>query len=230
MERQDLTKDRINFRYNNFMSKFRVLFFISLLFVNISFASAEPYADKELLKKIEKEYKIFAKKRFFFQQKTLDSLKDSSDFEKLDAVNKFYNDVRYSSDKKTYGVNDYWATPYEFLGRDKGDCEDYVIAKYFALIYLGMDMKKLFFFYVKSTKFKEAHMVLAYYETPSAMPLILDNNNFKVIAADKRKDLQPIYRLQAGQIEKISTGKKVKSEKVGRKWDQLMENIKRKKI
>jgi len=218
------------FSYNHFMSKFKILFFISLLFVSISSASAQPYADKELLKRIEKKYKIFAKKRFFFQQKTLDKLKDASDFEKLDGVNKFYNDVRYSSDKKTYGMSDYWATPYEFLGRDRGDCEDYVIAKYFALKYLGMDMKKLFFFYVKSTKFTAAHMVLAYYETPSAMPLILDNNNFKVLPANKRKDLKPIYRLQAGQIEKISTGKKVKSEKVGRKWDQLIKNIQRKKI
>jgi predicted transglutaminase-like cysteine proteinase len=219
-----------NFSYNHSMSKFKLLFFISLLFVNISYALAEPYVDKELLERIGEEYKVFAKKRFFFQQKTFDSLKDSSDFEKLDAVNKFYNDVRYSSDQSTYGMSDYWATPYEFLGRDKGDCEDYVIAKYFALQYLGMDMKKLFFFYVKSTKFKEAHMVLAYYEKPSAMPLILDNNNFKVLAADKRKDLQPIYRLQAGQVEKISTGKKVKSEKVGRQWDQLIKNIERKKI
>ncbi len=146
------------------MSKYQILFFISLLFVNISYASAKPYVDKGLLKKIDKEYKLFAKKRFFFQQKILDSLKGASDFKKLDAVNKFYNDVRYSSDKKTYGMSDYWATPYEFLGRDKGDCEDYVIAKYFALKYLGMDMKKLFFFYVKSTKFKESHMVLAYYK------------------------------------------------------------------
>jgi len=218
------------FRYNQFMSKLKILFFISLLFLNISYASAKPYVDKKLLERIGKEYKVFAKKRFFFQQKTFDSLKNSSDFEKLDAVNKFYNDVRYSSDKKTYGKSDYWATPYEFLGRDKGDCEDYVIAKYFALKYLGMDMKKLFFFYVKSTKFKAAHMVLAYYEKPSAMPLILDNNNFKVLPANKRKDLKPIYRLQAGQVEKISTGKKVKSEKVGRKWDQLIKNIERKKI
>jgi predicted transglutaminase-like cysteine proteinase len=218
------------FRYNRLMRKLKILFFISLLFVNISYASAEPYVDKELLEQIGEKYKVFAKKRFFFQQKTFDSLKDSSDFEKLDAVNKFFNDVSYSSDEKTYGKTDYWATPYEFLGKDKGDCEDYVIAKYFALKYLGMDMKKLFFFYVKSTKFKAAHMVLAYYEKPSAMPLILDNNNFKVLPANKRKDLKPIYRLQAGQVEKISTGKKVKSEKVGRQWDQLMKNIERKKI
>ncbi len=218
------------FGYNHYMSNLKMLFFLSLLFINISSVFAEPYADKDLIEKIGKKYKIFAKKRFYFQQKTFDSLKGSSDFEKLNGVNKFYNDVRYVSDKTNYGVSDYWATPYEFLGRDKGDCEDYVIAKYFALQYLGMDVKKLFFFYVKSTKFKEAHMVLAYYEKPSAMPLILDNNNFKVLPANKRKDLTPIYRLQAGQIEKISTGKKVKNQKVGRKWDQLIENIKRKVI
>jgi predicted transglutaminase-like cysteine proteinase len=218
------------FGYNHYMRNFKVLFFISLLFVNISNAFAEPYADDALIKKVGEKYKIFAKKRFYFQQKTLDKLTKSSDFEKLVGVNNFYNNVRYASDKTNYGVNDYWATPYEFLGKDKGDCEDYVIAKYFALEYLGMDMKKLFFFYVKSTKFKEAHMVLAYYEKPSAMPLILDNNNFKVLPANKRKDLKPIYRLQAGEIEKISTGKKVKNQKVGRKWDQLIQNIKRKVI
>jgi predicted transglutaminase-like cysteine proteinase len=212
------------------MCNLKVFFFISLLLVNISNVLAEPYADSALIEKITKKYKIFAKKRFFYQQKTLDSLAKSSDFEKLVGVNNFYNDVRYTSDKKNYGVSDYWATPYEFLGRDKGDCEDYVIAKYFALKYLGMDVKKLFFFYVKSTKFKEAHMVLAYYEKPSSMPLILDNTNFKVLPANKRKDLKPIYRLQAGQIEKISTGKKIKNKKVGRKWDQLIENIKRKLI
>lgn len=37
-----------------------------------------------------------------------------------------------------YTTSDYWATPYEFLARDKGDCEDYVIAKYFALLHLGI--------------------------------------------------------------------------------------------
>ena len=211
------------------MSNFKILFFISLLLVNFSYAS-EPYVDKELLEKIGEKYKVFAKKRFYYLQKTLDSVKDADDLTKLKKVNTFFNDVKYSSDQKVYGMSDYWATPYEFLGKDRGDCEDYVIAKYFALEYLNMDMNKLFFFYVRSTKFKAAHMVLAYYERPSSMPLILDNNNFKVLPASKRIDLKPIYRLQAGEVEKISTGKKVTSKKVGRQWDQLIKNIKRKKI
>jgi len=211
------------------MSNFKILFFISLLFVNISHAS-DSYVDKVLLGNIAKKYKVFAKKRFYYLQKTLDSVKDADDLTKLKKVNTFFNDVKYSSDQKVYGMSDYWATPYEFLGKDRGDCEDYVIAKYFALEYLNMDMNKLFFFYVRSTKFKQPHMVLTYYEKPSSMPLILDNNNFKVLPASKRRVLKPIYRLQAGEVEKISTGKKVTSKKVGRQWDQLIKNIKRKKI
>ncbi len=201
-----------------------IVFIVTSIYANTS------YVDDNLIKRIEQKYDIYAKKRFLYQQKILDSVKNSTDEDKLDAVNKFYNGVRYSSDLKIYGKSDYWATPYQFLAKDKGDCEDYVIAKYFALKYLGVEAAKLFFFYVKSTKFKESHMVLAYYKTPSSMPLILDNNNFKVLPADKRKDLQPIFRLQAGEVQNISTGQKVKSDKVGRKWDQLIKNIQRKEI
>ena len=42
----------------------------------------------------------------------------------------FFNSVKYSDDKDIYGINDYWASPYEFLARDRGDCEDYAIAKF----------------------------------------------------------------------------------------------------
>ncbi|MEA1956720.1 MAG: transglutaminase-like cysteine peptidase [Campylobacterota bacterium] len=204
-------------------------FILIMIIVSFSFSSTS-YVSKSVVRKIEKKYNKFAKKRFFYQEKLLKSLKNSTDIEKLNGINKFYNSVRFSTDMKIYGKSDYWATPYQFLAKDMGDCEDYVIAKYFALKYLKMDVKKLFFFYVRSTKFKESHMVLAYYKKPSSMPLILDNNNFKVLPANKRRDLKPIFRVQAGQVEKISTGKKVKSKKVGRMWDQLVQNIKRKKI
>lgn len=207
---------------------FRYLSIVAIIVLNTS-ADAH-YVDDALLAKIEKKYDLYARKRFFYQQKVFDSLKDATDEKKLEKVNSFYNDVKYQSDQKNYGMSDYWATPYEFLARDRGDCEDYVIAKYFALKHLGVDEKKMFFFYVKSTKFAEAHMVLAYYEKPSSIPLILDNNNFKVLSADKRTDLTPIFRLQAGSIEKVSTGERVTSQKVGRKWDQLMINIQRKMI
>jgi predicted transglutaminase-like cysteine proteinase len=206
------------------MFKQRVLVLLSLFFITTALAN-EPYVDKPLLDRIGEKYKIFAKKRFFYLQKTLDSVKDKSDLEKLEAVNNFFNDVRYSSDKKVYNKSDYWATPWEFLGKDRGDCEDYAISKYFALKYLGVEPKKLFFTYARSTKFKAPHMVLTYFETPKSEPLILDNNNRKIFPASKRKDLTPIYNFNGDLLNKI--GKEKKSHK---KWDQLKLNMKRKKI
>jgi predicted transglutaminase-like cysteine proteinase len=114
-----------------------------------------------------------------------------------------------------------------------GDCEDYVISKYFALRYLGVDSKKLFFTYVRSSKFKEAHMVLTYFETPRSEPLILDNNNRKIFPASKSQDLTPIYNFNGESLYKAGkkgTGKKVKNKKAHKKWDELKLNMKRKKI
>ena len=205
------------------MYSLKVIFLISVLLVNFSYAD-KPYVEKPLLDKIGKKYKVFAKKRFFYLQKNLDSAKGKTDLEKLEIVNTFFNAVRYKSDLKVYKKKDYWATPWEFLGKDKGDCEDYVISKYFALKYLGVDKKKLFFTYVRSTKFKAPHMVLTYYKTPRSEPLILDNNNHKIFPASKRKDLKPIYNFNG------ETLKKKKKKKSHKKWDELVKNMKRKKI
>jgi len=200
----------------------KVLFFMILI---VHFASsAEPYVDKESLDAITQKYKMFAAKRFAFLQQTLDEVKDASDIQMLEAVNDFYNEVQYASDTKVYEKNDYWATPLEFLGHDKGDCEDYVIAKYFALRYLGIPAEKLFFTYVKSTKFQEAHMVLTYFQTPRSEPLILDNNNRKIFPASQRQDLIPIYNFNG---ESLINSKQEKSHK---KWDELKLNMQRKKI
>jgi len=214
------------------MNIFKLLLVISVFFVNSLYAQ-KPYVEKEILDRIAKKYKMFATKRFIYLQKILDESKNGTDLEKLEAVNRFYNGVRYKSDRKVYGKKDYWATPWQFLGKDRGDCEDYVISKYFALIYLGVASKKLFFTYVKSSKFKAAHMVLTYFETPRSEPLILDNNNLKIFPASRRKDLTPIYNFNGESLyraNKSGTGKKVKSKKAHKKWDELKLNMKRKLI
>jgi predicted transglutaminase-like cysteine proteinase len=207
------------------MLRLKVLILLSLFFASF-ISSSEPFTDKELLDAIEKKHKIFAKKRLFFLQETLDALKDKSDLEKLEEVNNFFNEVQYASDMQVYGKSDYWATPWEFLGNDRGDCEDYVISKYFALKYLKVDYKKLFFTYVRSTKFKEPHMVLTYFETPKSEPLILDNNNRKIFPASKRTDLTPIYNFNGDMLEEAGKN----SEKSHKKWDELKLNMQRKKI
>jgi len=209
-------------------------FYIFLIVVSVSLSASnlnKPYMDKETIKRIEKKYKVFAKRRFLFQQEMLNKAKKLPEKEKLKLVNDFYNDVRYARDITVYKKKDYWATPYEFLGKDRGDCEDYVIAKYFALKYLGVDPKKMYFTYVRSTRFKVPHMVLTYFKTPKSEPLILDNTNFKIFPASKRKDLRPIYLFNAETLYKArKKSKKLKNPKIHKKWDELIKNIKRKKI
>jgi predicted transglutaminase-like cysteine proteinase len=210
----------------------KIAFFL-VIFVTASYAQA-PYVEDVLMSKIESKYKIYAKKRFLYLQQTLDEVKDATDLEKLNAVNEFFNSVRYTSDQKVYGVSDYWATPWEFLGKDMGDCEDYVISKYFALIYLGVDSKKLFFTYVKSTRFAASHMVLTYFETPRSEPLVLDNYNLKIFPASQRTDLIPIYNFNGESLYRANSGgnsgQKVDNDKAHKKWDELKLNMKRQKI
>jgi predicted transglutaminase-like cysteine proteinase len=204
-----------------------VLFIGSIVF-------ATPFADDTLLKAVEEKYGKFAKNRFILMNKTLDELRSKSEQEKLEGVNNFFNDVRYSSDIKTYGMKDYWATPWEFLGKDLGDCEDYVIAKYFALKNLGIAPEKLYFTYVKSRRFKQPHMVLTYFETPKSIPLVLDNTNFKIFPASQRRDLIPIYNFNGDALKLADKqgkqGKDVKSSKTHKKWDKLLEDVKRNKL
>ncbi len=206
-----------------------------LLFVILTLLLAEPYITQAIIQAIEKKYGSKAKDRFTALNANLEGLKNKSDLEKLHGVNDFYNKVPYLSDLKNWKKNDYWSTPFEFLGHDKGDCEDYVIAKYFALRYLGIPSEKLYFSYVKSLKYRQAHMVLTYFETPKVIPLVLDNYEPKILPASARRDLRPVYNFNGEALFRASKkGKQGKpmqrTDKTHKKWDILIEDIKRNKL
>lgn len=133
--------------------------------------------------------------------------------EKLRRVNEFFNGARFMSDQELYGVEDYWATPEEFIAHDAGDCEDFAIAKYFTLKAMGIEPAKLRITYVKALTLDQAHMVLAYYPSPDAEPLILDNLNQLIKPASERPDLRPVYSfntealwLSRTRSEQVQTG------------------------
>ena len=114
--------------------------------------------------------------------------------EKLELVNDFMNRTPFVADVQHWGKEDYWATPVEFLSTHGGDCEDFSIAKYFALRSLGVPDEKLRITYVKEiVVYNEAHMVLAYFPAPDAEPLVLDNINKTIRPASTRTDLIPVY-------------------------------------
>lgn len=113
---------------------------------------------------------------------------------KLKAVNRFFNEqILYQTDLQAWSKKDYWATPSETLAKGAGDCEDFAIAKYYALKQLGMDESKLKIVYVRSNQFTEPHMVLAVTGKPGGDPLILDNIAKGISTLSNRPDLTPVY-------------------------------------
>lgn len=141
---------------------------------------------------ITKTYGEAALKRTYELVALMNTLEDKGDKEKLLAVNNFFNAVPYGSDQKIWGQSDYWANRTEFIGKDRGDCEDYTFAKYFTLKQLGVKQEKMKAFYCQSLTYDQPHMVLAYFKTPKDEPYILGNYVTKILPASKRTDLKPI--------------------------------------
>jgi len=129
-----------------------------------------------------------------FVLEQLNAPEPQSELQTLAHINQYFNQrIRFVSDEQHWQQEDYWATPLESLVSEGGDCEDYVIAKYFSLIQSGVSQEKLRITYVKAVRLNQAHMVLAYYATPKSEPLILDNINPQILKASKRRDLVPVY-------------------------------------
>ena len=133
-------------------------------------------------------------------QRILQQTKNLAASDKLKHVNDFFNQhIKFGDDMTIWGQSDYWATPMESLAKSRGDCEDYVIAKYFTLLQLQIPNENLRLIYVKaklgsdSQALLQAHMVLAYYPSPDAEPQILDNLIGEIRPASRRTDLQPIF-------------------------------------
>lgn len=131
----------------------------------------------------------------------------ASPLEQVRQVNAFVNHhITYAEDRDVWGVEDYWATPLESMGRGAGDCEDYAIAKYFSLLILGIPADHLRITYVRARTGSPqnptfiAHMVLAYYPNVEGEPLILDNLQGEVMPASQRSDLNPIFSFNSAGL------------------------------
>lgn len=132
-------------------------------------------------------------------QGLLGGLIGQDDAIRLAAINEFFNRrIVFATDLEVWGQPDYWASPLESLGKGRGDCEDYVIGKYFSLLAAGVPPARLRLVYARATiggpgGEAMAHMVLAYYASPDAEPLILDNLVGDIRPASRRPDLVPVF-------------------------------------
>lgn len=153
---------------------------------------------------------------------------ESATDQKLERVNRFFNQLEFVDDRIHWGQEDYWATPEETLTSNGGDCEDFTIAKYFTLKELAVPEQTMRLIYVKSLTLRQPHMVLGYYASPEVEPLVLDNLVDSIVPSAQRPDLVPVYSFngeglwlskQRGQGQRVGG-----SDQLGR-WRQLLKRM-----
>ncbi|WP_372965384.1 transglutaminase-like cysteine peptidase [Marinobacter sp.] len=162
------------------------------LLVAVSLVSALELSDK-LMDYVLKDFGQEAHQRLQNWQRLQILAANAPIDRQLRLVNSFFNRVHFVSDIGHWGEEDYWATPVELLTTNGGDCEDFSIAKYLTLREIGVPDEELRIVYVKALELNQAHMVLAWYKTPDAEPLILDNLINEIKTASQRTDLEPVY-------------------------------------
>ncbi len=183
---------------------------------------------KALIDSARELYGAAGAQRLIHWQNLLTYSQNLSEAQKLVEVNDFFNRMHFIRDIDHWGEEDFWATPAEFLASGAGDCEDYSIAKYFTLRELGVSDDKLRITYVKAVALNQAHMVLSYFASPGAEPLILDNLVSEIRPASHRQDLAPVYNFngdglwlsrQRGEGVRVGESDKIKT------WTELRRRL-----
>ena len=182
----------------------------------------------EMQKKVESRYGKKAAENIVEWRELLDDIANEDVEEKLYQVNRYFNRFEFVDDIEHWRATDYWATPIEFISTGAGDCEDYSIAKYFSLRELGIPEENLRLMYVTALRQRQPHMVLAYYPTPKSIPLVLDNINKRILPANKRRDLAPVYSFNGNGLwtaKSMGTGKKLRGSGPMKMWDDMIDRL-----
>jgi len=97
------------------------------------------------------------------------------------------------SDMAQWGVPDRWSPPLETFTTGKGDCEDYAIAKYVALMETGMAPEDVKLMIIRNTAANEDHAVTAVRLAGSW--IILDNRWLKLVEDAAMPQAVPLFAL-----------------------------------
>ena len=202
---------------------------LCILLVSLTRADNSDYSALQLAQ-IAKEFGETARDRVRQWRAMIATGQNLKESEKLEQVNRFFNQVKFESDSRHWGKADYWATPLETLTTDGGDCEDISIGKYFALREMGVADERMRLTYVKAIDLNQAHMVLTYFKTPGADPLVLDNLLPAIKPASQRPDLLPVYSFNGDGLwlaRERAAGKRVgNASRVGL-WRELLRRMRK---
>ena len=98
-----------------------------------------------------------------------------------------------TSDMTQWGVADHWSPPLETLTTRRGDCEDYAIVKYVALIDAGVAKDDVKLVIVRKRLPEEEHAVVAV--RAGGAWLILDNRTLALAPAGEVRAATPLFVL-----------------------------------
>ncbi|WP_151942933.1 transglutaminase-like cysteine peptidase [Aliarcobacter butzleri] len=183
--------------------------------------------DKNLIEKSTQ--KSFILKRLAKYEEVRSKARNLDINKKLTQINLFINGSLAEFDNASMEIDDYWMTPKEFFIKGHGDCEDYVIAKYFTLLELGVKKENLYPAIVKVEGSASLHLVLLYVEDKNKSPLVLDNLSFKILPFSKRTDLTPIAAFNEIDSYTLTREKFLQKANVDwgkeNKWEKLLNRV-----
>jgi predicted transglutaminase-like cysteine proteinase len=131
------------------------------------------------------------------------AVKAKSGRDQLDEANRAVNiAIRYVSDFAQYGMADRWSTPLATFATGKGDCEDYAIAKYVALIEAGFPRDDLRLVLGRDRAIRQDHAVLA--ARLDGHWLILDSRRSDLLDDSEVTNLTPVFAINHRGVQLLA--------------------------
>jgi predicted transglutaminase-like cysteine proteinase len=103
------------------------------------------------------------------------------------------------SDLAQWGVPDRWSAPLETLTTGRGDCEDYAIAKYVALVEAGVAADEVRLVIVRDLALEQDHAVVAV--RLEGEWIVLDNRGLVLVQDVDMPRVQPLFVLDQSGVK-----------------------------
>jgi predicted transglutaminase-like cysteine proteinase len=106
------------------------------------------------------------------------------------------------SDEMQWGIADHWSDPFETLLSNRGDCEDYAIVKYAALLEAGVPEKDVRIVILKNNFPNEDHAAVA--TRVDGQWLILDNRTLTLVRDTDVTRAIPLFELDHEGVKRFN--------------------------
>ena len=121
-----------------------------------------------------------------------------------------------TSDMKQWGVPDRWSPPLETLDTERGDCEDYAIVKYVALLDAGVRREDLKLVIVRNLLPNEDHAILVVRINGEWM--VLDNRWLALVPDSEVRRAIPLFVLDDSGVRAFALETAAAPLGISRRW------------